>query len=60
MKKKNSYQMILKTYIAFLKKNNLYDSKKKFFFENNIEKFKNWSKVDFKKSIKWYLHIKKK
>ena len=60
MRKKNSYQMILETYIAFLKENNLYDSKKKFFFENNIEKFKNWSNVDFKKSIKWYLHIKKK
>ena len=54
MRKKNSYQIILETYIAFLKENNLYDSKKKFFFENNIEKFKNWSNVDFKKSIKWY------
>ena len=41
MKNKLNYNSALKAYISFLKKNKLYESKKKFFYENNIEKFQN-------------------
>ena len=44
-----SYQKTLENYIYFLKKNKLYQSRKKFFYENNIEKMFNWTNVDFKK-----------
>ena len=59
MKIISNYGSVLKTYIAFLKKNKLFDSKKKFLYENNIEKFKNWTNQDFKKKLSWYLKIKK-
>ena len=59
MKKQKTYREVLQTYISFLKANNLYDPKKKFFYENNIEKFNNWANVDFKKNVNWYLKIKK-
>ena len=59
MTKKIKYKSVLKTYIAFLKKNKLYDIKKKFFYENNIEKFQNWSNGNFKQKISWYKKIKK-
>jgi len=59
MKKKLDYNLALKTYISFLKKSSLYDHKKIFFYENNIEKLKNWTNLDFKKNIKWYKKIKK-
>ena len=37
MKKKYfTYQETLKKYILFLKKNKLYQERKKFFYENNI------------------------
>ena len=41
MKAQSNYKSVLKSYIAFLKQNKLYDKKKKFFYENNIEKFQN-------------------
>ena len=50
MKNKLNYNSALKAYISFLKKNKLYESKKKFFYENNIEKFQNWTKANFKKN----------
>ena len=59
MKKQLDYNLTLKTYISFLKKNSLYDHKKIFFYENNIEKLKNWTNLDFKKNIQWYKKIKK-
>ena len=59
MKKKLDYNLTLKTYIIFLKKNNLYDHKKIFFYENNIEKLKNWTNLDFRKNVEWYKKIKK-
>ena len=59
MKKKFDYNLTLKTYIIFLKKNNLYDHKKIFFYENNIEKLKNWTNLDFRKNVEWYKKIKK-
>jgi oxidase EvaA len=59
MTKKIKYESVLKTYITFLKKNKLYDIKKKFFYENNIEKFQNWSNGNFKQKISWYKKIKK-
>ena len=59
MKKKLDYTSVLKTYLSFLKKNKLYDNKKKFFYENNIEKFQNWTDANFKKKVSWYKKIKK-
>ena len=60
MKKKYfTYQETLKKYILFLKKNKLYQERKKFFYENNIEKMFNWTNVDFKKTFRWYNNIKK-
>ena len=59
MKKQLDYNLALKTYISFLKKSSLYDYKKIFFYENNIEKLKNWTNLDFKKNIQWYKKIKK-
>tara|TARA_B100000579_G_C22634766_1_gene758435 strand:+ start:156 stop:914 length:759 start_codon:yes stop_codon:yes gene_type:complete len=59
MKKKLNYKSTLKTYISFLKKSFLYDHKKIFFYENNIEKLKNWTNLDFRKNIEWYKKIKK-
>ena len=52
------YQDVLENYIYFLKKNKLYQDRKKFFYENNIEKMFNWTNVDFKKTFRWYNNIK--
>ena len=51
MKKKNSYQMILKTYIAFLKKNNLYDSKRNFFLKIILKNLKIGRRLILKKVL---------
>ena len=60
MKKKNlNYSNSLKKYIIFLKKNKLYKKRKKFFYENNIEKMSNWTNVNFKKTLNWYNKIKR-
>ena len=59
MKNNKNFNYVLKTYTSFLKKNNLYDKNKKFFYENNIEKFQNWSNANFKQKVNWYLKIKK-
>ena len=59
MKKlRSSYKDTLINYILFLKKNNLYQERKKFFYENNIEKMFNWKYVDFKRTLAWYNKIK--
>ena len=59
MKKTNiNYNDALVNYVNFLKKNKLYVDRKKFFYENNIEKMFNWSGSDFKKSLSWYLKIR--
>ena len=54
-----SYNFTKKIYLDFLKQNNLYQSKKIFFYENNIEKMSNWSNSDFKKTLNWYNKIRK-
>ena len=54
-----SYNFTKKIYLDFLKQNNLYKSKKIFFYENNIEKMSNWSNSDFKKTLNWYNKIRK-
>ena len=54
-----SYNFTKKIYLDFLKQNNLYQSKKIFFYENNVEKMANWTNVDFKKTLKWYDTIRK-
>jgi oxidase EvaA len=61
MKKINlDYLEAKKRYIDFLKKNNLYQIKKIFFYENNVEKMSNWTNYNFKKTLYWYLKIKSK
>ena len=57
-KMRSSYQDTLINYIFFLKKNKLYQERKKFFYENNIEKMFNWKYVDFKRTLAWYNKIK--
>ena len=57
-KMRSSYQDTLINYIFFLKKNNLYQERKKIFYENNIEKMFNWKYVDFKRTLAWYNKIK--
>ena len=47
-------------YIDFLKANKIYQPKKIFFYENNVEKMQNWTDVDFKKTLKWYESTRKK
>ena len=58
MKSSKNFENSLKRYINFLKKNNLYNKKKKFFYENNIEKMSNWTNSDFSKVLQWYNKIR--
>ena len=59
MKKlKQDFNDSLGKYISFLKKNKLYSEKRKFFYENNIEKMSNWTNVDFRKTLRWYNKIR--
>ena len=53
------YNLTKKIYLDFLKENNLYQAKKIFFYENNIEKMANWSNSNFKKTLNWYNKIRK-
>jgi len=48
------FEKLKKDYIQFLKKNEIFKKSNIFFYENTIEKMKNWTKIDFKKTIKWY------
>jgi len=59
MKKiQKNFENSLKKYILFLKKNKLYQIKKKIFYENNIEKMSNWTNSDFSKTLSWYNKIR--
>ena len=59
MKKiQKNFENSLKKYILFLKKNKLYQGKKKFFYENNIEKMSNWTNSNFSKTLSWYNKIR--
>ena len=58
--KKQNFNDTKIKYINFLKKNNIYQVKKIFFYENNVEKMFNWTNVDFKKKLRWYESIRKK
>lgn len=53
------FEKLKKDYIQFLKKNEIFKKSNIFFYENTIEKMKNWTKIDFKKTIKWYEKIRK-
>ena len=55
---KTNFDEVLSSYILFLKKKNLYQQRKKIFYENNIEKLNNWSGVDFKQTLKWYYKVR--
>ena len=57
--RKNLFRLELDKYIFFLKKNNLYEKKKKINYEFNIEKIKNWTGKDFKENLKWFNKQKK-
>ena len=54
-----NYNTTFKNYLDFLKKNKLYERKKIFFYENNIEKMSNWSNSNFAKTLNWYHKIRK-
>jgi dTDP-4-dehydro-6-deoxy-alpha-D-glucopyranose 2,3-dehydratase len=59
MKKiQKNFETSLKKYVLFLKKHKLYQSKKKFFYENNIEKMSNWTNANFSKTLGWYNKIR--
>ena len=52
------FDTTLKNYLNFLKKNKLYEKKKIFFYENNIEKMSNWSNSNFAETLNWYQKIR--
>ena len=54
-----SYKRTLKLYKEFLKKNKIYEKKKKFFYEITIERIKNWTNTKFETRIFWYKKIVK-
>ena len=54
-----NYENTKKKYLIFLKKNGLYQKKKNFFYENNIEKMHNWTSSKFDDNLKWYNKIRK-
>ena len=59
MKKiQKNFENSLNKYIFFLKTNKLYQSKKKIFYENNIEKMSNWTDTNFAKTLSWYNKIR--
>jgi oxidase EvaA len=58
--KKINFQNAKKKYFHFLKENRIFQSKKTFFYENNVEKMSNWTGSDFKKVLNWYEKIRKK
>jgi len=61
MKNKNlNFEDTKEKYIEFLKKNKIYQKKKIFFYENNVEKMSNWTNVNFKKTLNWYDSVRKK
>ena len=57
--KKNEFIKIKKEYLEFLKKKKLFLKKNIFFYENNVEKMKNWTNVDFNKTLNWYHEIRR-
>jgi len=58
--KRLNFQNTKKKYFYFLRENKIYQSKKAFFYENNVEKMSNWTGSDFKKVLNWYEKIRKK
>lgn len=54
------FEIALKLYEKFLKKNKLYQAKNKILYELTIEKQKNWTKNKFKNKFSWYKEIKRK
>ena len=55
-----NFEQTKNLYIKFLKKNDLYHNKKKFLYENNVEKMANWTNSKFENNLKWYDKIRKK
>jgi oxidase EvaA len=53
------FEKVKNEYFSFLKKKKIFKKKNIFFYENTIEKTKNWTNIDFKKTIKWYDKIRK-
>ena len=53
------FEKIKKEYLGFLIKKKIFKKKNIFFYENTIEKMRNWTNVDFKKTINWYEKIRK-
>ena len=53
------FEKIKKEYLGFLIKKKIFKKKNIFFYENTFEKMRNWTNVDFKKTINWYEKIRK-
>ena len=54
-----NFNDLKKEYLLFLRKKKIFKKSNIFFYENTIEKMKNWTNIDFKKTIKWYEKIRK-
>lgn len=55
----NNFDKTKKEYILFLKKKKLFKKSNIFFYENTVEKMRNWINTDFNKTIDWYKKIRK-
>ena len=53
------FEIALKLYKEFLKKNNLYNSQKIISYEFTLEKQKNWTQNKFKNAFFWYKETKR-
>ena len=54
-----NYYRTLQLYEEFLKKNKIYEKKKKYFYESTIERLKNWTNIKFETRVLWYKKIVK-
>ena len=53
------FRKLKKDYLIFLKRNKIFKKSNIFFYENTIEKMKNWTNIDFKKTVMWYEKIRR-
>ena len=55
-----NYITYLQNYLNYLKKEKIFNNKNLISYEINVEKLQNWSIVDFKDHLNWYIKVKKK
>ena len=59
-KQKITFEKALENYLNFLKQEKTFKKNKTIFYENNIEKLKNWTNSDFNEKLNWYKKVKQK